>query len=382
MSNKLFSFCLFNFLISCSPFTRIIDDYEDYHKKEIDLTGRGVVISELENEKMTQCPSVFFCEGKVYIIYYTNPDYKVESPISSTFCKLAIIDLSNQLDIRYVNVLKSGDVVGTFKVGPYATYDPQVIVIGDSIYCFVIAVDADDKENRGYVCRKINKQTLETEDRIEKLTFTYDNGGESVTVPMYEQELSQYVDMRMGRQNGVSYFGRPALCQLKKNGDYYYTYLGGLVYGSSAGRGYPGTLIRSNDGIHWEEVVCPTFLYNKFGISDIHEAALEIQNNLVYLYFRTSQAPMISYNLDSNIWSIPFFTFNGNYQGARNFLFNGNDSIYAFANCYPEVENSYWGAIMRSRLRVFKYDYSLSLLDSMDLTSEYGLVYPVVFYSN
>lgn len=377
--------CFACFQMSCtsSPITNTIENLMDIQKTEvIDLTGKGVIISNLENEKMTQCPSVCYKDGLAYVIYYTNPDLKLERPVPSTFCKLAIIDMSKQTDIKYVDVLKSGDMVGSFKVGPYATYDPQVIVMGDFVYCIVIAVESNNIENRGYVCRRINKQTLEREDSIVRLTFTYVYENKIITVPMCEKELSRYVDLRMGREEGESYYGRPAICQPIKKDEYYYSYMGGLVYGSNAGKGYPGTLIRSQDCIHWEEVASPTHLQEMFGISDIQEAALEISGNIAYLYFRTSQAPILSYDLDSDLWDVPFNTFNGNYQRARNFLFIRDNIIYAFANCYPELETSCKGHIMRSRLRAFKYDFSLNLLGSVDLISEYGLVYPVVFSAN
>ena len=387
------------------------------NSRYLDVSYIGDVISDYSDEMMAQCPSVLYMDnGYLYIAYYGRATHKQESPHPDVKVKLIKTNPCNpgSDDREIITVMSSGDVVGDFTQSPtYAPYDPQLINVSGDLWCIFVGCANDpsipptdyssDSHETQLVRRYIVKDTMELGAHIRPLTLSYEYNGDTFTIPIKRTEMGIFVNRRMGRPEGTSYFGRPALSAIREYNGYFYAYLGGEVYGSTGkvGKGYCGTLIRSLDGLAWEEVSTPVGYETDYGLIDIFECSIGISDGIVYCAYRASLPTggnihgkscllLGRYDLANDTWGTPIELFPWFYDGSRNAVYirseyekiNGSYTAKEYLYVLGTVGPSLWtqaGYADRENMAVVKFNIDGATpvqIYTKYIKSIFGLTYP------
>ena len=183
----------------------------------------------------------------------------------------------------------------------------------------------------------------------------------------------------LNREAGTSVCDKPVFGNIIKVGDYWYTYLGVVSNDGVGNLGYPGTLVRSQNLVNWEQVSIPSYNVGNY----IFECSIAHINDCIILYYRNSGKTICGFNLTNNTWFGFTSTLSGRSEGGRNAVFIYNGYIYAFSNCHPRVSTS-GNPIVRSSMAVIKYQLSQDKTSLIEISRTervkrvQGLVYPVV----
>ena len=327
----------------------------------------GIAISHYTTELMAHCSTIVNGnDGFFYIPYYASDTTSVETFGADIQCRLAKVSQYNFNNCEIINVLRKGEVVGDYTQSDInAPYDPNVFIVGDVIRYIMVISDARGVA-LGY--RDINKNTLALEDSIGLCRIKYG----SYDVEMTKANLGVMLDRHFGTTGG-SIGTYPILTNtIVKSGEWSYCILSGL----GATNNFTGCIVKTQDGITWEVVAWCNDVYTSADGDPMWEAAIAIENNKVFVYFKGTDAPIAYYNMDTNSWSNLVYLM-GYKGGGYNTIDSSRPSLVVIQNRVIAVQNVLprYNGKFRSQVDFCHIDEDLSVVSRKTMYAPNGCHY-------
>lgn len=328
----------------------------------------AIVISDMTKDKMTHC-SIFKVIGDtVYFAYYHDTlqvDERAE--ITSIVPILAKAKFPLDGNIERIEAIRCGQTYGEFTQDTTrAPYDPNILKIGNKLmYYFNGCVN----DTVCYCVRPYDLETAAFENNARKCTVTYN--GE--TMPMDSYSLF-YIMKQMGHED-LKFHNDVVMSHrfIEHDGAYYNVVANGFSL-----RSIP-ILLKTLDGVSYDVV----FAFNE-NPGGTCEAAVEIFKDEVYLLTRDqfenkrkNGIYLSKYSLrDGSCLVAPKHLTRRTSKPA---LIRRGKNIYALYNAIPDIERN-GQKVKRSRLRMARIDKDCRIVDSLDVTGNYGIHYPYTDY--
>jgi hypothetical protein len=309
----------------------------------------------------------------LFVAYYTSNAIKRESLRNNTVkARLAKVPVSNFSKGEFIDIMECGQSVGDYTQNSnISPYDPNVVLNNGELYYLFVGCKSNNSI-QGYYCRKVNPNTLALDNVVSPLTFSYQYNGETITIGLESStDMNLFIDRMMGREEGTSRNGDyPILSNIVYYNGLYYSYMAGV---SGSGKGYTGCIVKSNNLINWELESCPSQLTS---LVDVWEAAIDIKGSVMYIMYRNNNCPRVTYNISDGTWGTLNNTLT-TYEKSRNFVYVKGDYIFGFANTTLSNATPV-GNVIRTAMKVFKFDSSFNIIQEKIIKNDFGLVYPVV----
>ena len=216
--------------------------------------------------------------------------------------------------------------------------------------------------------RDINKNTLALEDSIGLCRIKYG----SYDVEMTKANLGVMLDRHFGTTGG-SIGTYPILTNtIVKSGEWSYCILSGL----GATNNFTGCIVKTQDGITWEVVAWCNDVYTSADGDPMWEAAIAIENNKVFVYFKGTDAPIAYYNMDTNSWSNLVYLM-GYKGGGYNAIDSSRPSLVVIQNRVIAVQNVLprYNGKFRSQVDFCHIDEDLSVVSRKTMYAPNGCHY-------
>lgn len=288
-----------------------------------------VTISDFMREKMSHGSEMVYKDGFFYNIYIGDETHTEETPENiGTYCNLAKINICDYSDISFIGVAKVGDTFDNITIENRPPYEPNVLVVGNYIYCYFDCLQNDEIT---YFCRKFDTETNTFENYLIPLTID----GKTLNLT---NALSSYNNYVTGNNTLTDMMLTSRI--ITHNG-MYYAYLSG--YGN-----YKGMLVSSQNGIDWTSISAPSTSL----VSNISEAQIEVYGDNLYCLFRNTGYYILSASFDLNTLKWNNFNLIFNTVQTRPQTILVNNALYRMCN----YEKSADGLPMRSKAVLEKYD--------------------------
>lgn len=335
---------------------------------------QALMISEPE-DLMAHCSNFLFYgdnskhpSGDVFFAYYHDKEQPLEKPEFTSIIPVLVRSHYPELSqFERFDAIHSGETIGSFTQSPKrAPYDPNILIIGDKLYYYIIAC-VGEEEVVTYAVRPFDITQNKFLDTVYTCSLTYKIGNDSKTVTFSGNNVYAMFD-EMGLpntpSNDVVMTGR----FVPYKGEYYCCFGDGFH-----NRSYP-VVVKTKDGYNFEVVmVCKE---SEWGTC---EASVEIMNDEFYVIMRNSFAEpgqrgtfVSKYNAQGHCLVKPQYLSSVQSKPA---IIQHNGKLYVFYNAYPQLFTD-WGNVLRSRMRVTEIDKNCQLLKSWDITNDVGVHYP------
>ncbi len=326
------------------------------------------VISDMTKDLMTHCSVFKVIDDTVYFAYY-HDTLQVEEHSKHTSITPVLSKAVFPFDGNFerLDVIRSGETCGSFSQdATRAPYDPNLLKVGNRLMYYFNGCVNDT------VCFCVRPYDLETasfEEEVYKCTVKFRN--RTMTLDSY----SLFSIMREIGHDDVVFTNDVVMSNrfIPKDGAYY-----NVVANAFTTRSVP-ILLKTVDGINFDMVFA--FDENPGGCC---EAAFEFVRDEIYLLTRDHFADWH----DNGMFLSKYSFRDGKClvaprlltaQPSDPSLIRRGKRIYAFYNVFPEIEKN-GHPVHRSRLRMAQIGTDCSLIDSLDVTYEYGIHYPYTDY--
>lgn len=308
--------------------------------------------------------------GDMFNIYFCNETGMYESLGGEIFVKLSIINAKDFTKNKYYPVLKTGDVVGSFKqrtTGGIGVYDPFLFQndAGD-ILCGFICDNENDTKGTRFGGRYFDFATKTFANAIIPMTILYKG-------TIREFTTNNFVDIAQ-EETGLTGINRKYAIITgyfpKYSDGYYYTCTG--IITDQAADGYQGSIIRTLDGIAWEYFA--TLPGNRRAG---WELAPEIIGNYLYISVRdvgvgtSTTTTICRYNLATGLFDREIVLPYG--VSTRTVLIYRNSKLYLIRNVTPNYVNQEGVTVGRSRIEISVLNQdTLEQIITQEILTEYG----------
>lgn len=328
----------------------------------------GNVISAPE-DLVAHCSTFAFAgKNKVYFAYYKDSEQPKEHSVNlTTFPVLAKYDMKEKKVEFRKDVIRSGETIGDFTHGPRAPYDPNVLILGNTLMVYFNGCVGTEVT---FCARPYDLKTDSFEDRIIVCRLNYVTpSGEKKCVDLDAKNTFQFFD-----DMGIASEYHNDLCisaRFVRHKGAYYSVLCNVFTKLSK-----PVVVKTVDGVNFDVVtVCREFQWGAC------EASLDFDRGGCFVAMRNAGCAkedqgtyLAKYSRDWNCIAQPVRL--GKCQ-SKTALVTYRGKTYVLFNDWPNL-NTDWGNVMRSRLRVAQIDSCTKIVRSWDVTNDVGIHYPYV----
>lgn len=321
----------------------------------------SAVVSKYWTEKCAHCASIADGgDGYFYVAYYASDTAIVEGYRNDFLCRLAKVSQYKPTDVTIIDVLKGDDVVGGFVVdNDRHPYDPNILVIGDTIRYFVAIAQSGGYMGLAY--RDISKTDLSLGNAVTYCKIKYTINGTTYTEDATHENLDKMINRYYGQESGGTIGAYPIFTTpFVTVEDVIYGYLAGLgAEGTVDAKDWSGALVKSEDnGATWEVVAWANDLFDARADYPMWEAGIAYLDGKMYILFKFADTPIAYYDLVNEQWSQLVYLFGYYGQGptidnSKPCLYALNGKLYAFQNVQPRLVTSY-GEIFRGKVGCYR----------------------------